>query len=203
MDYDGDGDFDLVVSCPDVPFNGTYLFRNPDGSAFPVFEPPVKIGAGMSSAQISYVAGTPRVLTPGVEWTGFLGSEFRETRKIFPRANIHPNKVRANQWRYVDYDGDDKVDLIVGVEDWTEYGWDDAFNSEGVWTRGPLHGVVYWLRNQGTNAEPDYAEPVKIQADGQDLDVFGMPSPSFGDFDADGDLDLLCGEFLDGFTYFE
>lgn len=23
------------------------------------------------------------------------------------------------------------------------------------------------------------------------------------DFDADGDLDLLCGEFLDGFTYFE
>jgi hypothetical protein len=30
-----------------------------------------------------------------------------------------------------------------------------------------------------------------------------MPSPNLADFDGDGDLDLLCGEFLDGFTYFE
>ena len=26
MDFDKDGDIDLVVSCPDVPFNGTYFF---------------------------------------------------------------------------------------------------------------------------------------------------------------------------------
>ncbi len=31
MDYDGDGDLDLVVSCPDVPYNGTYFFENPGG----------------------------------------------------------------------------------------------------------------------------------------------------------------------------
>src|SRR5262249_27086360 len=32
---------------------------------------------------------------------------------------------------------------------------------------------------------------------------YGCPSPNFEDFDGDGDLDLLCGEFLDRFTYFE
>jgi CheY-like chemotaxis protein len=30
-----------------------------------------------------------------------------------------------------------------------------------------------------------------------------MPSPCWGDFDGDGDLDLITGEFLDGFTFFE
>ncbi|MCX7397345.1 MAG: VCBS repeat-containing protein [Planctomycetales bacterium] len=33
--------------------------------------------------------------------------------------------------------------------------------------------------------------------------MFGCPSPNFEDFDSDGDLDLICGEFLDGFTWFE
>ena len=35
-----------------------------------------------------------------------------------------------------------------------------------------------------------------VLAGGGDIDVFGWPSPNFGDFDDDGDLDLLCGEFL-------
>ena len=39
-------------------------------------------------------------------------------------------------WRYVDYDGDKKLDLIIGVGDWTEYGWDNAYTPEGK-HRGP------------------------------------------------------------------
>jgi len=204
MDWDGDGDTDLVVSCPDVPFRGMYLFENPgDDAKFPTFKPPVKIGPGMHSVHVSYVDGNPRVLSPGTEWVNFLGKQFEENKSIYSTKNVHPNRVRANQWRYVDYDNDGAVDLLIGVGDWKEYGWDDAFDAEGNWTRGPLHGYVYLVRNTGTTAKPSYAEPTRLEAGGQLVDVFGMPSPNMADFDGDGDLDLLCGEFLDGFTYFQ
>jgi len=37
----------------------------------------------------------------------------------------------------------------------------------------------------------------------QPIDTFGMPCPNLADFDGDGDFDIVCGEFIDKFTYFE
>ncbi len=93
--------------------------------------------------------------------------------------------------------------MTVAVEDWSDYGWDDAYDADGNWTNGPLHGWIYIFRNQGTTDQPVYGNPQFLQADGRRLEVYGCPSPNFADFDGDHDLDLICGEFLDGFTYFE
>jgi hypothetical protein len=206
MDYDGDGDLDLVVSCSDVPYNGTYFFENPGGDPkLPVFKPGVPIGGGLRNVQVSYVDGKPRVLVPGYEHLNVPGRGLAERAKLPVPSNVHEpgRKIRANQWKYADYDGDGALDLIVGVGDWTDYGWDNAFNEKGEWTRGPLHGYVYLLRNQGRSEQPDYEKPVKIEAGGQPVDVYGMPSPCLEDFDGDGDLDVICGEFVDKLTWFE
>jgi len=81
-----------------------------------------------------------------------------------------------------------------------DYGWDNAYDENGNWTNGPLRGYVYLIENSGDNT---YLSPVRLKAGGKDIDVYGMPTPNFADFDNDGDLDIICGEFVDRFTWFE
>jgi len=214
-DADGDGDYDLIVSCPDKPSNGIWFFENVTGDTaqhkLPVFKPGVHLSRTVGNLMPSDVDGTLRMLSPGSEYLNLPKTGTAEKIPIPLKQPLYKHqwnepkgpKIRHNQWRYVDYDGDGALDLIVGIEDWSEYGWDDAFDSAGNWTHGPLHGFVLLYRNTGSNDTPNYAPFVYLEADGKPVDTFGCPSPNFADFDGDGDLDLLCGEFLDGFTYFE
>ncbi|MDH5603194.1 MAG: VCBS repeat-containing protein [Cyclobacteriaceae bacterium] len=201
VDYDKDGDLDLVVSCNDVPFNGTYFFENKSGEIFPVFEPPVRIGEGKDNIQPSYTNGELHLMGHGIEFESFTDSLYASPRRImntdiFDSLHI---KINTRQWNWVDYEGDGDDDLIVGIDEWGEYGWEDAYNDQGEWTNGPLHGFVYLIEN----TDGQFRLKGKLEAGGSPIDVYGAPSPNMQDFDGDGDLDIICGEFIEKLTWFE
>ncbi|MDF9797572.1 hypothetical protein OKW21_002835 [Catalinimonas alkaloidigena] len=203
MDYDQDGDMDMLVSCPDTPFRGLYFFEN-DGTTYEgitSFKPPVKIETSVKNIQLSYINDEPKVMAPGIEYRNFRDAKLNEVDSLFDAElleGLH-DKIRFNQWKYVDYENDGDLDIIVGIDEWEEYGWDNAFDENGNWTNGPLHGYVYLLEN----VEGQYENRGKLLAGGKPLEVYGAPSPNMYDFDGDGDLDLICGEFLDKLSWFE
>jgi hypothetical protein len=206
IDYNGNGLTDLLVTAgQDVPDGFTYFFENTGRkeNGVDIFRPGVRVGPKHEYFTPSYVDGEIRVLAFNREYDP---RDLNRSWEIYPNPSIHQTEgmVRARQWTYVDFNGNGALDLIVGIGDWTDYGWDDAFNEQGEWTAGPLRGFVDWIENRGTNERPDYAEPVKLETTaGMPIEVFGRPSPNFADFTGDGKLDLICGEFLDGLTFFK
>jgi hypothetical protein len=225
MDYNGDGLMDLVVVCTDKPYNGTWFFENSGQvdpqTKLPVFKPAVLIGKSAPSVGISYVTGRPVVTATssvkagetyqyrGNTFPDFLHTQFNQPKKLGVPEKIltQPGNIRQNQWQLVDFDGDGALDVSVGIDFWGDFGplngGEGAFNAKGEWTRGKLRGYVYVIRNTGTTEHPKYAAPFRLQAGGQDVDPYGMPSPMWGDFRGTGKLDLICGEFRDGFTFYE
>ncbi|MBM3746629.1 MAG: VCBS repeat-containing protein [Acidobacteria bacterium] len=202
LDADGDGDLDLVMACPDRPYNGTYLFINLGTNREPLYDRAVWLGPGLRELTAADFNGDGQadLVTQG----GYYSDFARHRLSRFVKVEVRPDYWigRDEMWQPFDWDGDGRIDLLIGVSDWREYGWDDAFNEKGEWTRGRVHGYVYVHRNRGTNAQPEYEPPVLLEAGGRPLDLYGSPAPNPVDWLGRGVFDLIGGSFVDTVTLF-
>ncbi|MCC6538704.1 MAG: VCBS repeat-containing protein [Bryobacterales bacterium] len=204
IDMDGDGNLDMIVSCPDRPSNGIWYFRNLATNAAPLYDRAEWLGPGKRDLVAADFNGDGRTDLVFGPTNGEPGGYYNDpaTHRLTQRVNIELPRGyhigRDDLWQPVDWDRDGRIDVLAGVSDWTEYGWDDAYDATGKWTRGPLHGYVYFHRNTGTNAAPRYAPPVKLTAaGGAPIDRYGSPIPNPVDWFGTGRLDLIVSNFID------
>ena len=204
IDYDGDGLKDILVSCPDTPFTGLYYFRNIGTKTLPFFDKAIRISdIGKKNIRLSECLGRLHVISEGVEFCEFSTELYAKARNIKYEGDVLGRgygRSRSNIWNYVDWEGDGDADIVVGIDTWDDYGWDNAYDKNGNWINGPLHGYVYLLENIGGGK---YINRGKVEAGGKIIDTYGAPAPCIADFDLDGDLDIICGEFRDRLTWFE
>jgi len=205
-DLDNDGDLDLLFNHADTAAYSLSLwyYENTGTGSAPAYAAPVIDPFGLTAFSLALVQ-TPQFadidndgdldLLMGISEQG-AGYAIDASLQYFqntgtamapafaaPLKNPFGMKIPLNATIIApclgDMNGDGDLDMVAGT-----YG-----------------GNLYYYNNKGTATLPDYGNPVKNP--GNLTAVAQLAFPALADFDNDGDIDLIVGEYYGNFQYFE
>ena len=93
----------------------------------------IKIAKGTKNIQISYPNNQPSATVGNNEFKDFVNTQFQNGKLILDADSLENTleSIRFKQWKWVDYEGDGDMAIIVGMDSWGEYGWDNAYDEKG------------------------------------------------------------------------
>jgi len=190
-DWDEDGDFDLIVGDG---YGEVHYYENVGSTTAPELTDRGLLQDGASPIDVGYLANP--VIN---DWDEdgrkdlVIGSD---DLTILVYLNTGTNEAPTFDG-YTTIDTDftiTEIKIALDIGDLNGDGLKDiAF---GHW-----QGTVVYYPNTGTNAAPEFAEAYELTANGQTIDPGGWTHAELDDWDEDGNLDLLFGEW-DGEVYY-
>ena len=212
-DQDGDGDKEVVLGdisfpCLNMMTNGgtpSNAWMNAQDTAFPSYNVPVNIPIFPAAFYLDLdndgkkdLMVAPNNETIGEDqknaWffknTASSGHNFQLQTRSFLGQDMVDHGTGTHP-TFADVNADGLMDLIVGT-----YGYYLSSNSSSTNAR------LYLYLNTGTATQPRFelSDPDWLQMSQFAPDVFEY-SPTFGDLDSDGDLDLLIGNDIGSFFF--
>lgn len=189
-DLDNDGDYDMIAG---ENYYGSFLyFENIGTPTAPDFAPPVADTLGLNAAGYFVIPQLVDLDNDGDldMFTGGYNGAVTYYENVGDSVNPDFDVPSANPFgvtpgyyfavpRFADFDSDGDQDLL-----YTEY-----------------YGTYKYFENTGTAAAPAFTTPVN--------NPFGLQANStynfhtLADFDGDGDVDIMEGEYYGGFEYWE
>lgn len=195
-DLDRDGDLDLLVGIGESLFGGptagiTMGFRNTGSKSVPKFIKDNALVLDLPDAGLNSYPALADLDSDG-DSELLLGRDISSLLYYANTGTTNPQWTRnttrfamvetKTYWKnptFCDLDGDNDYDLIYGTSD----------------------GTLFFYKNIGTPTSPEY------QYDGSYFQLIridgGASTVSLADYDNDGDIDLMSGDWLGKFQYFK
>jgi uncharacterized protein (DUF2141 family) len=175
-DLDGDGDLDIVVGETD---GGLFTITNTGTTILPSFAAPVQIdGINVSGSATPALGdvdddGDLDIVVADIGGNLFTITNTGTTAVPAFGAPVQVTGIDVGIYAasaLADLDGDGDLDIVMGNYD----------------------GNLFTITNTGTAAAPVFGAPVQVPG----INSGGYSTPTFGDLDGDGDLDIVSGDVI-------